>query len=226
MMIRLRDYPLRFLAAVAALAMALTLAGLPLIAHAQLEGGGGGNKKSDQSDQTNSYTLSQPTYDQVQRVQKLLAANNYSQAISVAKDTLSRAKKESGYAEALINQLIAQGYLLEKNYDAAEPYLERIIQLNALQPQAQLSVVYELATIYLTQKKYDDSIRLYKEVMAQDEQAKKKPDPDLYYRIGLAYSFKGDYQQAYDNIQQAIQLAAKPNKDWYQNWFVVAYKLK
>jgi hypothetical protein len=82
---------------------------------------------SSSSDQTNSYTLSQDTYDQVTRAQKLMGDGNYQQARSVAQSLLARASKESKYAEALVDEIIAQTYLLQKNYDAAEPYLEKIV---------------------------------------------------------------------------------------------------
>lgn len=187
-------------------------------------GGGGGN--------SNQYTLSQQTYDRVNRVQKLLGDNKYDKARTLAKDVLPAAKKESKFAQALVDQLIAQTYLLQKNFDAAEPYLEEVVKLDALQPQSQQSVIEELATIYLSQEKYDDSIRLYKEVIADKEAKAKKLgkkasiNPELYYRLGLAYSFKSDFPEAMTNIEKAIHMASKPHKDWYQNWFIVAYKMK
>lgn len=180
----------------------------------------------NKGNQTNSYTLDQDTYKQVQRVEKLMGNNKYAKARNVAKSVLPRAKKESDYAHALVAQLIAQTYLLQKDLDKAEPYLETIVKLDALQPQSQESVIQELATIYLSQKKYDQSIRLYKEVISDREQKKKNIPADIYYHLGLAYSFAGTYPPAMKNIEKAIGMAKKPNKDWYQNWFIVAYKMK
>ncbi len=222
--------------ALVALAAVLAFSALP----AQAQRAGGGDQSGDS--QTNQYTLSKPTYDQVLKIQKLLGDDKYTQAIAVAQAAMSRAHNENAYSEALINQLIAQAYLMMKDYDKAEPYLEKIIKLDALQPQSQESVVYELATIYLSQQKYDQSIRLYQQVLTQAQANHRVPDPGLYYRLGLAYSFKGDYQQAYNYIEEGIQKRENPPamngnkssapkvepvpKDWYQNLFIVVYKLK
>lgn len=178
-----------------------------------------------QGNQTNSYTLSQQTYNEITRVQKLLSDGKYTRARSMARDLLPRAKNESKYALAVVNQLIANSYMLQKNYDAAVPYLQKIVDLDVLQPQSELSVIENLATIYLTENKYDDSIRLYKEAIAQQESRKQTPDPTLYYHMGLAYSMKNDYKKAYAIIGEAIQKSKVKHQDWYQNWFIAAYKL-
>ncbi len=193
--------------------------------------------------QTNQYTLSTMTYKQVQRIQKLMGNEKYQKAIELGKSLMPRAKKESGYAEAMVSQLIANSYLIQKDFDKAEPYLKRIVELNALQPQSQMSVVQELATIYLVQKNYNGSIRLYQEVFAQAKKTKVEPGPILYYRLGLAYSYradannsKQDYEKALDNVKKAIDMEEKlhqkdpkkhdpVSKDWYQSWFVISYKM-
>ncbi|MGH8160676.1 MAG: tetratricopeptide repeat protein [Gammaproteobacteria bacterium] len=188
------------------------------------------------SDSAN-YVLSQATYKQVQEVQKLLGHKKYAQAIAHAKALMARAKKESKYAEALTNQLIAQGYLLQNKLDASEPYLKRIVALDALQPRAQRSAIQQLATVYLSQEQYSKAISLYKEVLAQAEANKETPNPVFYYHIGLAYSMQEQYQQASRYIEEAIQKREtapvkkgekrKPvPKDWYANYFIVVYKLK
>ncbi|MGH8127472.1 MAG: tetratricopeptide repeat protein [Gammaproteobacteria bacterium] len=158
---------------------------------------------------------------------------------------MPRAKKESPYAQALLSELIANSYLIQKKLNQAEPYLKTIVQLNALQPDSQRSIIQELATVYLSNKNYNGAIRLYKQVLDQDAKNKVQPGPDLYYRLGLAYSYRGDadnsnksdYSTALQYVKQAIQMAEKlhakdpknndaPSKDWYQSWFVMAYKLK
>lgn len=194
--------------------------------------------------QTNQYTLSKVTYEQVQRMQKLMGNNKYQKAIDIGKSVLPRVKNESSYAEAMVSQLIANAYLVQKDFDKAEPYLKRIVELNALQPQSQMSVVQELATIYLVQKNYNGSIRLYQEVFQQEKKNKLEPDPILYYRLGLAYSYRADannsrqdYGKALENVKKAINMAEELHqkdpkkhdpvkKDWYQSWFVISYKMK
>ncbi len=194
--------------------------------------------------QTNQYTLSKATYTQVQRMQKMMGNNKYQKAIRLGKNLLPLVKKESPYAEALISQLIANSYLVQKDFDKAEPYLQRVVQLNALQPQNEMSVVQELATIYLVQKNYSGSIRLYQQVFAQAKKNKVTPGPILYYRLGLAYSYrasatnsKQDYEKAISDVKKAINIAEKlheknpkkhdpVSKDWYQSWFVISYRMK
>lgn len=191
----------------------------------------------------NQYTLNPATYKQVQRIQKLMGNNKYQKAISLGKSMLPGLKKGNPYAEALVSQLIANAYLAGQHFDQAEPYLKRIIQLDALQPQNQMSVVQELATIYLVKKNYNGSIRLYQQVFKQEKKNKVQPTPILYYRYGLAYSYradatknKSDYEKALDNVKKAINMREelhrkKPkkydpvSKDWYQSWFVISYKM-
>lgn len=194
--------------------------------------------------QSSDYVLDKSTYQAVQRIQKFMSNEKYAQALSHAKDLLPKAKNESDYAYALTNQLVANVYLIQGEYNDAEGYLETALKLNALQPRSQRSVVVQLATIYLSQKEYQKSINLYKKVIAQ---AKKKGksgknvvNPKLYYHLGLAYSFAEKYSQAYSYIHKAIvkqenmtattdengkKVKPKPvPKDWYQNLFIVVYK--
>ncbi len=202
---------------------------------AQNSGGGGSGGNSD-----NSYVLEKQTYERITRIQKLMGEKKYSQAIAKAKNLLPTAKKQSDYAYALVNQVIAQNYLLLKNYSAAEPYLEKIVTLNALQPRAQRSALYELATLYLLQEQHDKAIQLYKKVIARAEARKKSVRPLLYYHLGEAYYQAKDYRHAYQYIHLAIQQRenAKPTtdaqgkkvepkpvpKDWYQNLFITVYQ--
>ena len=228
-MSRTRFYTVLFFAS--AMAMAISM---PVV-HAADSGGG---------DNTNQYTLSQSTYTVVKRIQKLMGANKYGKAIGLGQSILPRVKKESPYAEALINELIANSYLIQKKLDQAEPYLKTIVQLNALQPSSQRAIVQELAAVYLENKNYNGAIRLYNQVLQQETANKQQPRPDLYYRLGLAYSYRGDansrksdYSTALRYIKQAIRMAEQlhakdpknndaPSKDWYQSWFVMAYKLQ
>lgn len=214
------------IAAMTALGLVMGLA-VPVGAHAQgTEHGNSGSGGGNSSNQTNSYTLTQDTYDQVQRVQKQIAAQHYDQALKTAKNVLPRARRESPYAHALVLQLMANIYLMQKEYEQAAPVLAQIVQLDALQPSSEQDVIYQLANIYLIEKKYPDAVRLYKEVLAKTEQKKQTPDPSLYYQLGLAYSLENDFNQADKYISEAIQKSTTKHKDWYQNWFIAAYKLK
>jgi tetratricopeptide (TPR) repeat protein len=217
--------------AVGLLAMALMLPATPAWA------------QGDSSSGSSDYVLNQATYKQVQAIQKLLGKKQYAKAISHAKSDLPHAKNESKYAQALFNQLIAQAYLLQNNLGAAEPYLERIVALDALQPRAQRSTIQQLATVYLSQKQYSHAIGLYKKVIAQARKSKQHyVSPLLYYHLGLAYSMEKQYHSAYKYIHEAIQqrengkLPKDKNgkaqkrqpvpKSWYSNYFIVVYKLK
>lgn len=206
----------------------------PPAAMAQREGSSGNS----------NYVLDKTTYQAIQRIQKLMSQDKYNEAIGKAKSLLPSAKSESKYAYALVNQLIANNYLMQKEYSAAETYLKTAQELNALQPRAQRSVVVQLATIYLSQEEYRKSINLYKKVIAQTEAKSGKKGqvaPRLYYHLGLAYSFAEEYSQAYQYIHKAIvekeNMPAQKNengkmvkpevsKDWYQNLFIVVYKQK
>ncbi len=197
-----------------------------------------------QAQSTGQYTLTRSTYRQVLQLQKLLGASKYKNMIEMGKSMLPRVGKESPYAEALVSQLIANAYLLQKKFNLAEPYLETIVRLNALQPAPQKSSVQELATLYLVNKNYNGAIRLYKQVLAQDAKNKIQPGPKLYYRLGLAYSYRGgahssnaDYSTALHYIKRAIDMAQRlhrkapkkndaPRKEWYESWFIMTYKLK
>jgi len=202
-------------------------------------------QRGGSSNNSNSnYVLNKPTYQAIQRIQKDMSNDQYGEAIAKAKDLLPSTKSESKYAYALTNQLIANAYLMQKKYATAEGYLETAWKLDALQPQAQRSIVVQLATIYLSQKKYQKSIDLYKKVIAQAKSKSGKEGqvaPSLYYHLGLAYSFADDYSQAYQYIHKAIvekenmpahkdkngkMVKPEVSKDWYQNLFIVVYKQK
>lgn len=227
-------------------------AATPGVAMAQSSNGSSSNSKPRNQDRS----ISPSTYRSIQRMQQLMSKKKYNQAIKVGKTVLPRATRDSNYAQAIVEELIANSYMAQKEYDPAKPYLQKIIKLDALQSDQQTSVIQQLANIYLMQNDYTSAIHLYEQVLSSynkkgsgNNNGKSQPGPDLYYDLGMAYSYraearskksnskdKPDYQKALNYIKKGVKMKnalhekdpAKndaADKDWYQSWFVMAYRL-
>lgn len=134
-----------------------------------------------------------------------LAPNNYT-ALAYKGDALLKLKKYNDaincYIEALNGENFNKG-ALDGIEDAVEEVPDVVIAKLKAQhvksPKEQMWTAI-LASILYNTKKYDEAAKLYNELL-QDE-----PEAPIYAALSDTHKDAGDYQQALDNIEKALEL--------------------
>ena len=165
--------------------------------------------------------LSKQTYQQLQASQKLLEAGNTSKAIAQL-EALLITTAERPYELAITLQTLAHAHLSNDAYDKAIPYLQRSLELNQLPDEAQQRGRYNLAQLYLAEKRFDDAIT---EINTWLTHAK-APRAEIYVMLGSAYLQLTRYADATAPLHKAIELSDTPKENWYQSLLGAYNELK
>lgn len=118
----------------------------------------------------------------------------------------------SVYEKAVIYQFMGFVYVNRNDTDAAIDVFKKCVDLNRLSNSQQQSTIFNLASLYGSQEKWDlavDSLmRFYKH----------EPDPaaESYIMMGIAYFQKGEPLEALPYIHIANQKSLKPKESWLQ----------
>lgn len=113
----------------------------------------------------------------------------------------------------LVKLRIAQSYQLMGNFEASMEYIEASLKNPSTQKNAFLKLK---AQIFLAQKKYDESLKAYQEILASDEFYFEKEN--LYVAISMVYEEKEDYKTALEYLEK------HKDKISDQNYYELRYK--
>jgi tetratricopeptide (TPR) repeat protein len=133
------------------------------------------------------------------------AVHETEQAIAIA--TSVRSERRSSLAEALLTagELLT---LVERREKDVITYLEQFLQITRrpLGVDVTWSRVYEmLGDAYFRVGRYEDAVTAYNAVLQFNPY---HPwEISIYYRIGRAYYFHGNYAKSVDAIQHALRIA-------------------
>ena len=118
----------------------------------------------------------------------------------------------SVYEKAVIYQFMGFVYVNRNDTDAAIDAFKKCVDLNRLSSSQQQSTVFNLASLYGSQEKWDlavDSLmRFYKH--------EADPAAESYIMMGIAYFQKGEPLEALPYIHIANKKSLKPKESWLQ----------
>lgn len=163
--------------------------------------------------------LTQGTYRRLMDIQELVDEKQYDQAIKEANGLLGDIKND--YEEAMVLQRIAYIYIYKEDYPSTIKYLEKALAKNAFSKQEEQATTIALAQTYLTQDNYKKVISLLDSYLKSN----KELPPDAYILGAIAYTSLNQYREALPYAKKAIELSAKPNKDWHQLLLSIYYEL-
>jgi tetratricopeptide (TPR) repeat protein len=94
----------------------------------------------------------------------------------------------------------------------AREHLEKALATDALEPQDQAEVRYQIAQLYLGEAKWAEAVQSLQKWFAI---AENKP-PAAYYLLALAYYQMENLEAALGPAQQAVELGNPPQEGWLQ----------
>tara|TARA_Y100000588_G_C14196068_1_gene900270 strand:- start:84 stop:1298 length:1215 start_codon:yes stop_codon:yes gene_type:complete len=169
--------------------------------------------------------LSNRTFKTVNKVQELIATEQYSDAIERLNSALESSSKKP-YDRAVLLQQKGFLFSLQDNYPKAASYFAKSLELNALPVPIAQQVRYSLAQLYLAESQYLKSINTMKEWFKIAETTEEKPQAHAYITLASAYVQLEDYKNAILPTKKAIAIAKNPSESWYQLLMSSHYELK
>ena len=137
------------------------------------------------------------------------------------------------FEQAQIIRLQAYVFAEKEQYEKSLDYLERVYSLNALQPQDQLDLQFQIAQLYLATDRWDEGrdqlLRWFKDA----EEMGFPPGPSAHALLAQIYLYfasetpkdspeeKQFYRKAEPHAEIAVLQAAEPRENWYQIYLSV-----
>lgn len=156
------------------------------------------------------YALQPRTAKVFGEVREYLNADKFDKA-QAALDKLGRGKL-SPYEQAQAHRL--QGYIAYGKQDNAGAIdaMSKALALGALAPTDQADVLFQMAQIQGTEKRWKDTISTLQSWFKTVE----KPNSVGYYLLALAHFQLQDVDAAVQPAQQAVEIAQTPQQAWLQ----------
>jgi tetratricopeptide (TPR) repeat protein len=115
------------------------------------------------------------------------------------------------FDRASVMQIRGTVYVNLENYAAALRDFEEVLRINALPPEQNLQMRFNVAQLYFLSEKYADAIRNFNEWIKQAE----NPSANAYSMLAAAYYYTKDYRNARGAIEQAIRRSTEPERRYY-----------
>ncbi|WP_303907154.1 tetratricopeptide repeat protein [Thiohalomonas denitrificans] len=155
--------------------------------------------------------LSKQTYQVLKTTQEWLSTGATARAETRLKE-LARETDGQAYDQAVVLQSLAHAQLASENYSAAIPNLERSLELGVLPEEAQQSIRFNLAQLYMATERFPSAIDILNRWF-QDAGAERA---GAYVMLGSAYYQLKQFRNAIPPMRKAIELADVPKESWYQ----------
>jgi tetratricopeptide (TPR) repeat protein len=169
--------------------------------------------------------LSDKTFRTVNKVQELIATEQYSEALSKLNSALGSTEKRK-YDRAVLLQQMGFLYSLQDNYAKAVKYFAEALSLDALPVPVAQQVRYSVAQLYLAEGQFKKSVSTMNEWFKIAETTEEKPQAHAYITLASAYIQLEDYKNAIPPTKQAIAMSKDPSESWYQLLMSAHYELK
>ena len=143
---------------------------------------------------------------------ELLEEEQYDDALEELDDLIdSRGDSMKPFDKASVLQIRGTAHVNLENLDEALEDFSAALELDALPEDQQNRLRFNLAQIYFVNERYRESIRLFEQWM----QADVKVTDTAYFMLGAAHYNLDEYEEARDAIRNAIEVATKPQKRYY-----------
>ncbi len=164
-------------------------------------------------------TISQKSYKQLQKANKLIESNQYSNAKVILDNLLANSKNDMEKTYAY--QALANIYINKDQYKKVAVNYEKILKLNVLETKDLENIKFSLSQIYLSISNYNKSI-FYSLDLLKSENTKKTK---IQENLALAYYYNKQYKKSIPYVKKTIQIKKK-NESWYRMLYSAYIEIK
>lgn len=177
-------------------------------------------QEDDEYEEPSSTIISEKNYKRLLGAQELMGEEKYADALTRLQN-MARSNLND-YERALVLQTMGFVYAQQGKYPEAIKYFEQCLALKALPSDAQQGMLYSLASLYLSQERYRETIATLKRWLKREPE----PEGDAYIMMASSHANLKEYRAAIPHAQKAIELADEPKQPWYQLLLAMYFELK
>lgn len=117
------------------------------------------------------------------------------------------------FDRATVLQIRGTAHINLDNMDAALVDYSEALRINALPPEQQNRLRFNLAQLYFVSEQYEESLRFFDDWMSQEDV---EITHTTYFMVGAAHYNLEQYQEVLDPITRAIERAPEPEQRYYE----------
>lgn len=164
-----------------------------------------------QGGDASQYTVGQYAYEKLSEANEAIAEEKFAEARAVL-EQMAEKRGLNPHEQALLYQTLGMLEAEQENYAGAARHVEKSLALQALPPDQQLRMTYNLAQLYVATEQFDRAIPLLEKWFAQTE----NPQPLSYYQLAGAYVQAEQSEKALAPARKAVELSESPKESWIQ----------
>lgn len=143
---------------------------------------------------------------------ELLEADKHREALNQLNQLMQkRGEKMKPFDRASVLQIRGSAKVNLEDYAGAINDFEQAMRLNALPPEQNLRLRFNVAQLYFLTEKYAQAVRYFNEWLKEDP----NPSANAYFMLAAANYYLKDYRAARQPVEQAIRLSEKPERRYY-----------
>lgn len=164
-------------------------------------------------------TISQKSYKQLQKVNKLIELKKYKNAKTILDKLI--ASDTNDITKSYAYQSLANIHIQKDEYKKVTYNYEKILLLKALEEKDLNSIKFSLSQIYLSLSEYKKSIKYSLESL----NSKTIKQAKVLENLALAYYYNKQYKKSIPYVKKIIN-AKKKNESWYRMLYSAYIELK
>lgn len=165
-------------------------------------------------------TITESAYRKMERVIDQIGKNEYAEAETKLKELVGNAR--SDYEKAIILQTLAFVYLQTKREMQAIQTFQQAVALEALPQQVHEQMMFNIATIYIGEDKYDEGMAQLNKYLAESC----NPVAQAHILLASVYAEKKRWRDALKQTDLALVKNRNPQEQWLQLKMALHYELK
>ncbi len=172
--------------------------------------GGRSQEKPEGTEWQQIYTMDERTGKRLATALEHLHEERYDETLA----TLGKLRMKSlnPYERAQVLRVYAFAAYGKEDLAGARSYLEQAIAENALPPEDQASLRFNIAQMYLAEQNWDQVVASLEKWFESVE----NPNSSAYYLLALAHYQRNDLEAALAPARKAVELGDEPQESWLQ----------
>jgi tetratricopeptide (TPR) repeat protein len=157
------------------------------------------------------YLLTEKTYNALNAVQELIAADSYAKAETQLTALLKKVS-DKPYEKAIVQQTLGYLYSSQENYKQAAVFFQQALDSGALPDKVSHNLKYNLAQLLLADEQYKAGLSMLEAWLKVEA----SPPNSAYVLLASGYYRVKNYPQVVKHISTAIERDKSTSEAWHQ----------